>query len=129
MEVLGNLLENAWRLSLQQVRVSAEVARNREASGQEKRLELIIEDDGPGVPEDRRDVILQRGVRADSRTPGQGLGLAVVLDIIEHYDGTLTIDDSDFGRCTIPYNTRLLIVVRPSPEMLLTLPGHYECAR
>jgi len=97
MEVMGNLLENAWRLSLQKVRVSAHVDRDREAGRQDKRLELVIEDDGPGVPEDRHDVILQRGVRADSRTPGQGLGLAVVLDIIEHYDGTLTIDDSDLG--------------------------------
>lgn len=93
MEVLGNLLENAYRLCLQQVKVII-----RETGGQGKRwIECQVEDDGPGVPLARRDDILKRGVRADSRTKGQGIGLAVALDIVDSYGGQLTISDSRLG--------------------------------
>ena len=93
MEVLGNLLENAYRLCLRQVKVIV-----RETEGQGKRwIECRVEDDGPGVPVNRRDDILKRGVRADSRTKGQGIGLAVALDIVDSYGGQLTISDSRLG--------------------------------
>lgn len=94
MEVLGNLLENAYRLCLQKIKVTA-ITENDEATRES--LVLIIEDDGPGIPVDRRQDILKRGVRADSRTPGQGIGLAVAIDIIDSYEGCLTIDESELG--------------------------------
>ncbi|QXH55486.1 ATP-binding protein [Pseudomonas maumuensis] len=89
LELLGNLLENAYRLCLGQVRVSL-----REAPGQ---LELWVEDDGPGVPPDQRERILERGERLDRQHPGQGIGLAVVKDIIDSYDAELSLGDSELG--------------------------------
>ncbi|WP_153785028.1 ATP-binding protein [Pseudomonas sp. EMN2] len=89
LELLGNLLENAYRLCLSQVRVSL-----HEAPGL---LELCVEDDGPGVPPDQRERILERGERLDSQHPGQGIGLAVVKDIIDSYDAELSLGDSPLG--------------------------------
>ncbi len=54
-------------------------------------IELCVEDDGPGVPPDQRARILQRGERLDRQHPGQGIGLAVVKDIIESYSAKLTL--------------------------------------
>lgn len=89
LELLGNLLENAYRLSLGRVRVGLETPPGR--------LVLCIEDDGPGVPPDQRERILQRGERLDRQHPGQGIGLAVVKDIIDSYDAELSLDDSPLG--------------------------------
>ncbi len=89
MELLGNLLENAYRLCLHQVRVSLQ------QDGEF--LMLSIEDDGPGVPVDQRARILRRGERLDAQHPGQGIGLAVVKDILDSYGGELRLDDSDLG--------------------------------
>ncbi|MGE8399204.1 MAG: ATP-binding protein, partial [Burkholderiales bacterium] len=69
LELLGNLLENAYRLCLSSVRIS--VRETLDGS------ELCVEDDGPGVPPDQRARILQRGERLDRQHPGQGIGLAV----------------------------------------------------
>ncbi|KJH74527.1 MULTISPECIES: ATP-binding protein [unclassified Pseudomonas] len=89
LEMLGNLLENAYRLCLGKVRVSMRDT----AEG----IELCVEDDGPGVPSDQRARILRRGERLDRQHPGQGIGLAVVKDIIESYSAKLTLDDSPMG--------------------------------
>ena len=89
LELLGNLLENAYRLCLEQVRVSFETSPGQQV--------LCIEDDGPGVPADQRERILQRGERLDRQHPGQGIGLAVVKDIIDSFDGRLTLEDSPLG--------------------------------
>ncbi|MCO1621605.1 ATP-binding protein [Pseudomonas putida] len=89
LEMLGNLLENAYRLSLGQVRVSLVKAPGH--------LTLCIEDDGPGVPADQRERILERGERLDSQHPGQGIGLAVVKDIVDSYDAELSLGDSPLG--------------------------------
>jgi two-component system sensor histidine kinase PhoQ len=89
LEMLGNLLENAYRLCLSEVRIS--LTENLEGT------ELCIEDDGPGVPPDQRARILQRGERLDRQHPGQGIGLAVVKDIIESYSARLTLGDSPLG--------------------------------
>jgi len=64
LELLGNLLENAWRLCLSQVRISL----HRTQAG----IDVCVEDDGPGVPPDQRARILQRGERLDRQHPGQG---------------------------------------------------------
>lgn len=89
LELFGNLLENAYRLCLNRVQVSAEV------DGDWLRIE--VEDDGPGIPAARRALVLKRGIRSDSRHLGQGIGLAVVQDILEGYQGELQIGDSILG--------------------------------
>lgn len=89
MELLGNLLENAYRLCLHRVRVSLQPLSDG--------CLLTIEDDGPGVPHDQRSRVLQRGERLDAQNPGQGIGLAVVEDIVESYEGELSLEDSELG--------------------------------
>ncbi|CDF83134.1 two-component sensor PhoQ [Pseudomonas knackmussii B13] len=89
LELLGNLLENAYRLSLGRVRVGA--------SKRNGNFELVVEDDGPGIPPDQRQRILRRGERLDTQHPGQGIGTAVVMDILDSYGGSLELDDSDLG--------------------------------
>ncbi|MFK8328978.1 ATP-binding protein [Pseudomonas sp. BJa5] len=96
LELLGNLLENAYRLCLGQVRISWQ--------GGHTQVELCIEDDGPGVPADQRERILKRGERLDRQHPGQGIGLAVVKDIIDSYDASLTLGDSPLGGAAFRIN-------------------------
>ena len=88
MELCGNLIDNACKWARSRVRIEA-VARPAGAG-----FELYVEDDGPGIPEQQRAVVLGRGVRADSAMPGQGIGLAVVRDIVAAYGGELVIDQS-----------------------------------
>lgn len=89
LELLGNILENAYRLCNKDIRITAKLS--------EIGCELVIEDDGPGVPKHQRERILQRGERLDTQYPGQGIGIAVVKDIIDSYGGQLFVEDSELG--------------------------------
>jgi two-component system sensor histidine kinase PhoQ len=89
MELLGNLMENAFKYGDRKVGVSGEI--------QQQLLCLKIYDDGPGVPEELRQVILKRGERLDTSIQGQGIGLSVVADIVSSYQGELEITDSPYG--------------------------------
>ena len=89
LELLGNLLENAYRLCDSHIRVSANIV--------DGVCDLLIEDDGSGVPENQRQRIIGRGERLDTTYPGQGIGLAVVRDIIESYGGELSLGNSVLG--------------------------------
>jgi two-component system sensor histidine kinase PhoQ len=62
---------------------------------------LAVADDGPGIPDDAADELLQRGTRLDESTPGHGIGLAVVKEIAESYGGTLEIGQSELGGAEI----------------------------
>jgi two-component system sensor histidine kinase PhoQ len=84
-ELLGNTLDNAAKWASRRVRLSA--ARNGTT------LEVMVEDDGPGFPEEP-ERLLARGVRADSRVPGQGLGLASVDEILRAYEGEIRLGRS-----------------------------------
>jgi two-component system sensor histidine kinase PhoQ len=93
-ESLGNLLDNACKWSRARVRVIVHVD---PASDTRTALMITIEDDGPGIAAEDRARVLQRGGRADEATPGHGLGLAMVHDIVELYGGSLRIDASPLG--------------------------------
>ncbi|MGF1445600.1 MAG: sensor histidine kinase [Pikeienuella sp.] len=88
-EILGNPLDNAAKWARQLVTVHV-----RAADG---RLEIDIEDDGPGIPAAERAAILERGRRLDESTPGHGLGLAILADLVELYGGSLSLGDSALG--------------------------------
>lgn len=95
-EILGNLADNACKWARRRVRIEATNPR-RDASGRPL-LRLAVEDDGPGIPDDLRREVLERGVRADSLVPGQGIGLAVVREmVVEIYGGELAIERGDLG--------------------------------
>lgn len=85
-EILGNLLENAFKWARTQV-----CARAEQQAGD---IILHIEDDGPGIPEDLREMALRSGARLDTSRPGSGLGLAIVCDLVEAYGGRITLDRS-----------------------------------
>jgi len=88
MEALGNVLDNAYKWARGRVYVSA--SRDTAAG-----LVVKVEDDGPGVPAAQRTAVLQRGVRADEAVSGQGIGLAVVQDILRAYGGSLELETSE----------------------------------
>ena len=90
-ELLGNLLDNAckWCLSRVHIQVSVDAR-----LAPEQRLQIRIEDDGPGIAPADRGRVLARGVRADERSSGHGLGLAMVADTVTVYGGDLAIGDS-----------------------------------
>ncbi|HVW71086.1 MAG TPA: ATP-binding protein [Steroidobacteraceae bacterium] len=93
-ELLGNLVDNACKWCRSRVRVTVRIDPQAEARA---RLSLIVEDDGPGISEEDRARVLQRGVRTDESVPGHGLGLAMVRDTVDLYGGTLAIDSSPLG--------------------------------
>ena len=85
-ELLGNTLDNAAKWARGRVRLTAARAGTT--------LELQVEDDGPGFPPEP-ERLLGRGVRADSRVPGQGLGLAAVAEILRAYEGEVRLERSE----------------------------------
>ena len=91
-ELLGNLLENAFKWA--RSRVLLTVAEDAAAPGRRPGLRLRVEDDGPGIAEDRIAHVLQRGVRGDERVQGHGIGLAIVQDIVRSYRGELHVGRS-----------------------------------
>jgi two-component system, OmpR family, sensor histidine kinase PhoQ len=95
MELLGNLMDNACKWCREKVRVTVapEGGPAREGEG----LTLVVEDDGPGIAEENRAKVLERGVRTDEKVPGHGLGLAMVHDTVDLYGGKLTVDASPLG--------------------------------
>ena len=94
-EIIGNLLENAMKWSRNRVAVSV---RALPAQGEAPAMFAVaVEDDGPGIPEDRAREALKRGKRLDETKPGTGLGLAIVADLVNEYGGRLLLDRSELG--------------------------------
>ena len=88
MEILGNLLDNACKACRHNVKVTIT---------QQNQLTLCIEDDGPGVPADKRIKLFERGARLDTYHEGHGVGLAIVAELVQSYSGQLKLDDSELG--------------------------------
>jgi two-component system sensor histidine kinase PhoQ len=89
MEIAGNLLDNACKYGAGLVKVTV----TEHASG----WQLMVEDNGPGIVTEQRQRILQRGVRLDSMVSGQGIGLALVSDLVSQHNGSISITDSELG--------------------------------
>ena len=88
-EMIGNLVENAAKWARRQVLISG----RQEAEA----IVLSVADDGPGIPRDEIGTVLARGGRLDEGKPGAGLGLAIVGDLAEAYDGSLSLSESALG--------------------------------
>jgi len=93
MELVGNLLDNACKYGARQIDIHAQ-----DNSGlKTNRVRVHIDDDGPGFPAELREQLLDRGVRADTRQDGQGIGLAVARELCESYGGELSLAGSPLG--------------------------------
>ncbi len=96
MELLGNLLDNAFKACRGKVRVSC--------SSHGDTRQLLIEDDGPGVSTELAEKLLQRGQRGDQYGSGQGLGLSIVSDIVDAYGGDIQFGNSELGGAAVSIN-------------------------
>jgi signal transduction histidine kinase len=98
-EMVGNLVENAAKYGNGRVFITVE--RN------DGTVDVIVEDDGPGIPEQERISIFDRGARLDTGKPGTGLGLAIVRDVAQIYGGHVRLEQSEdlgglLARLTLP---------------------------
>jgi two-component system sensor histidine kinase PhoQ len=93
LELLGNLLENAFKWAGHRVLLVVTMQPSG-ARQQRSGLRLSVEDDGPGIAQDKIEKVLQRGVRGDERVQGHGIGLSIVQDIVHAYQGELVVDRS-----------------------------------
>jgi len=92
-EMAGNLLDNACKWAKSSIGVTLVAERN--ASG--ANLLIKVEDDGPGLTEEEAKKVLRRGVRLDEKTPGSGLGLDIVKELVDVYGGSLQLKRSVLG--------------------------------
>ena len=87
-EMLGNLVENAAKYGSGRVFVTVEKSAPF--------VDILVEDDGPGIPAEQRAELFTRGKRLDTTgKPGTGLGLAIVRDVAEIYGGRITLEESE----------------------------------
>ncbi len=107
LELAGNLLDNACKWC--NGRVSIDVRPSESDRGQGG-MRMTVDDDGPGIPEEAADALLERGTRLDEATPGHGIGLAIVRDIAKSYGGRLTIARSALG------GARITVDIPPAAE-------------
>jgi len=94
-EIVGNLLENATKWAKGRIAVS--VVQLPAVGDGQKRFSIVIEDDGPGIPEDKAREALKRGRRLDETKPGTGLGLSIVSELVNEYCGRLSLETSEMG--------------------------------
>lgn len=101
LEVLGNLLDNSFKYAQSKICITANTTSSQ--------LTMIIEDDGAGLLQEECIIIFNRGQRLDERPIGQGLGLSIVKDIIESYQGSIKAATSSIGgaRFTITLPLRM----------------------
>jgi two-component system sensor histidine kinase PhoQ len=99
LELLGNLLENAFKWSRHRVLLSVRTLPG--GPGRRPGLEITVEDDGVGIADDQISRVQQRGVRGDERVQGHGIGLAIVQDIVRAYHAEFEVGRSDelHGAC------------------------------
>ena len=89
-EMVGNLLDNAGKWAKSQI--SIEIGSRKFSEGEF--LDIVIDDDGPGLPAGLRSEAMTRGRRLDETKPGSGLGLSIVSDLALTYGGSLQLEDS-----------------------------------
>ena len=99
-EMVGNLLDNAFKWAGGKVDIKVWVVPSPEKAGKQW-LILSVADDGPGLPEDKRNQALKRGRRLDETKPGSGLGLSIVEETASMYDGGITLGSSELGGLSV----------------------------
>ena len=97
-ELCGNLMENAAKYGRGRVRASAQPHR---VDGRRRGVEILIEDNGPGITDDELPELLERGRRGDERRDGQGLGLSICRELVEDTGGRIELAESALGGAAI----------------------------
>jgi signal transduction histidine kinase len=92
-EILGNLLDNARKWARSEVAITAR--------SMAESVELMVDDDGPGVPARDRARVMRRGIRLDESVPGSGLGLNITKTVVEAYGGEMFLDKSSRGGLSV----------------------------
>ena len=89
----ANIIENAARYSKKTIKISE--------NDFDDHIEVLVEDDGPGIPDDKKKDAMRPFVRLDeargSDTGGTGLGLSIAQTAIENHGGQIFLEDSDMG--------------------------------
>lgn len=86
LEIIGNLIDNACKAARSKIHIKT--------STLEDTISITIADDGAGIPSDLQKIILNRGTRVDTYQQGHGIGLAIVRDLVDSYQGTITVGTS-----------------------------------
>jgi signal transduction histidine kinase len=98
-QAIGNLLHNANRYAGRGARVTLDVLDRPDGV-----IQILVADNGPGVPESQRGRVQERFVRLDDArsTPGSGLGLAIAAACAKLHNGRLLLEDNQPGlRCVL----------------------------
>ena len=95
-EMLGNLLDNAGKWAAGTCRVSVTAVPANDARLRSW-MELVVEDDGPGIPEHLREQAMKRGQRLDETKTGSGLGMSIIAETAAMYSGSFTLEGSPLG--------------------------------
>ena len=95
-EMLGNILDNACKWANRKIQVNISC---------DEGLHICVEDDGEGIPKEELHTIINRGQRLDEQIAGHGLGLSIVKDIVDQYQGTVSMSESETlgGLMTVIY--------------------------
>lgn len=87
MELLGNLLDNAWKWARSTVRLAV--------SDEQGKLSISVEDDGVGIDTEKLQSLARRGIRHDEGAPGHGIGLSIVKSLVDELGGTIEFTISE----------------------------------
>lgn len=110
-ELIGNLLDNAWRWAAGQIVVSAA---HPNAGAEDGRFAVLtIADDGPGIPEATRASALSAGQRLDERGDGHGFGLSIATELANLYGGSLALDTAPLGGLAVRVTLPLALAANP----------------
>ncbi len=103
-DITGNLIDNARKWAAGRVKVRLSLLPEHEG------VELLIEDDGSGLPEDAEIAFIRRGRRLDESVAGTGFGLAIAKDLVEAYDGKLTLARSGLGGLSVTVSLPMRLI-------------------
>ncbi len=114
-EVVCNLLDNARQWARSRVTISGVVEGNS--------VRIAVDDDGPGIPPEQREVLRTRGESGALPGNGSGLGLAIVSDVLALYDTTLAIELSPTGGCRVQFGLEGWLEAQPQRGCFRASPG------
>ncbi len=100
-EIVGNLIDNACKWARSEVRV--------DVSADDQEIIISIEDDGVGLDPSQYEMAIKRGVKLDEITPGSGLGLSIVNDLVLLYGGSIGFDKSKLGGLAVLVHLQIAI--------------------